>query len=123
MNTVRNICFLFLYGTGIFISPSCQYAPPGIPFPVQEAEFSQPDSFTFKFSEGEKIKWETPKPDSIKPFKEIKIDFEKLPSAPLDMGDFRPMSKPMEVTKFDLNILPGTLFDLDKVPSKKFTFK
>jgi signal transduction histidine kinase/ligand-binding sensor domain-containing protein len=123
MNRVRNIYFLFLYGIGITIFQSCQHAPRNIPFPVQETEYSQPVSSPFKFSEGWKIKWENAKPDSTKPFKEIKIDFEKLPSKPFDLGDFRPMSKPMEETKFDLDNLPDTLLDIDRVPAKKIKFK
>ncbi len=123
MNRIRNICFLFLCVTGIFIFPSCKQAPRDIPFPAEETEFSQPVSSAFTFSAGERVKWETAKPDSTKPFKEIKIDFEKLPSQPFNLSDFKPMPKPIEETKFVLDDLPDTVFDLDKIPAKKFTFK
>jgi signal transduction histidine kinase/ligand-binding sensor domain-containing protein len=123
MNRVRKICFLFLGGTSIFILPSCQQPLRDIPFPGAETEFSQPVSAAFSFSDGEKIKWETPAPDTAKPFKEIKIDFERLPTNPFDLGDFSPLSKPMDETKFDLDHLPDTLLDLGSIPAKKINFK
>ena len=123
MNRIQKNCFLFLCVMGILIFPSCQKAPRDIPFPAEETEFSQPVSTPFTWSEGEKIKWETPGPDSTKPFKEIKIDFGKLPSQPFNLSDFKPMPKPIEETKFNLDDLPDTVFDLDKVPGKKIKFK
>jgi signal transduction histidine kinase/ligand-binding sensor domain-containing protein len=123
MNRIRKICFLLISGTVIFILPSCKQAPQDIPFPGDETEFPQPVSSTFKFSEGKKIKWEPVAPDSVKPFKNTKIDFEKLPSVPFDLGDFHPMLKPMVETKFDLDLLPDTLLDIDMIPAKKINFK
>ena len=107
MKETWKIYFLFLCGTGILIFTSCQEAPRDIPFPGDETEFSQPVSAAFTFSEGEKIKWETAKQDSTKPFKELKIDFEKLPSEPFNLSDFKPIPKPIEETKFDLGNLPA----------------
>ena len=123
MNRIQNIIFLFLCGTVICIFLSCQNAPRDIPFPAEETEFPQPVSSAFTFSAGERVKWETAKPDSTKPFKEIKIDFEKLRSEPFALSDFKPMPGSVKETKFDLDDLPDTLFDLDRIPAKKITFK
>jgi signal transduction histidine kinase/ligand-binding sensor domain-containing protein len=123
MKTFVNFCLLSACLSGIIFIQSCKYTPSGIPFPEHETEFAQPVTMPYKLSEPKKIKWESPNPDSIKPITETKLDFNKLPSKPFDIGDFRPFKKPMNGMKFDLNSLPVTTFDLDKLPSQKITFK
>ncbi|HYM94041.1 MAG TPA: two-component regulator propeller domain-containing protein, partial [Chitinophagaceae bacterium] len=123
MNPFVNKRQLFVCALGIIFIEACNSVPPAIPFPENETEFSQPVSMPFKFSEPKKITWETPNPDSIKPITETKLDFNKLPSKPFDIGDFHPLKKPMDEINFDLNHLPDTVFDLNKLPSQKFTFR
>ncbi len=123
MNRVRNIFFLFLCAAGMVIFQSCQHTPRNIPFPADETEFSQPVSYPFTFSEEKKIKWAEPNPDSIKGITESKMDFDKLPSEPFDIGEFHPLPRPIEVNHFDLNNLPDTPIDINHLPSQKFAFK
>jgi signal transduction histidine kinase/ligand-binding sensor domain-containing protein len=122
MNPVRNFSFVFLYGAAICLFQSCQNTPANIPFPENETEFAQPVSVPYKFSESKKVKWEVSRFDSIKPVTIRKIDFKTLPSEPFELGDFHPLVKPIEVIKLNWNHLPDTVFDLDKIPSQKFSF-
>ena len=105
----------------LFIS-SCKNTS-NIPFPENESEFAQPVSKLFKLSEPQKIKWEIPNPDSIKPVTQTKIDLDKLPTKPFDMGGFQPFAKPMTETKIDWNNLPDTAFSYEDLPTQKLKFK
>ena len=123
MKKFRNYFLLFIGFIFTVFVPGCKNDVQHVPFPEQETEFLQPVSLPFQFSEPKKVKWEMPNPDSIKPVRDAKLDFNKLPFDSFDIGDFRPMPKPMEESKFSLNNLPDTVFDLEKLPSQKFKFK
>jgi signal transduction histidine kinase/ligand-binding sensor domain-containing protein len=106
----------------IIFSAACHNNDVNIPFPETETEFARPQSVPLVFSDPKNIHWEKPIPDSIKPVAESKIDFKKLPSKPFDIGSFTPLGKPLELLSSNINRLPDTSYDLNNLPSKKFTY-
>lgn len=122
MNLPKTDLIILFSALALFYTPSCKNANT-IPFPENETDFPQPVSKPFKFSEPQKIKWETPKPDIIKPTTQTNIDINKLPSKPFDISGFQPFKNPMTGTKIDWDHLPGTTFNLKNLPTEKLRFK
>jgi signal transduction histidine kinase/ligand-binding sensor domain-containing protein len=61
--------------------------------------------------------------DSIGKVEVTKLDFNALPSKPFDMGDEKPLLKPMDEKKIDWNSILDTAFNLKDLPTEKLTLK
>jgi signal transduction histidine kinase/streptogramin lyase len=102
---------------------ACNNAPHNVPFPQQGSEFIKPVTEKLVFSEPKKLNWVHVSPDSVKPI-ERKIDFNKIPSRPIDMGIPKPLTSLVKDTIFNLdNIASDTAFNFAKMPVKQLTFK
>jgi len=94
-----------------------------IPFPADETEFPQPVAKPLTFEKPQKYTWVIPNPDSVKPVTVTKVDFDKLPTTPFDISEFRPLTKPMTETKIDWDHLPDTTFSVKNLPTEKLKFR
>jgi signal transduction histidine kinase/ligand-binding sensor domain-containing protein len=112
------LCFLFLLALA-----ACNTSPRNIPFPQQESEFTAPKTEKLTFSEPTKFEWITINRDSFQSARTEKIDLDKIPSKPIDLGNATPLLKPMKDTAFDLNSFKDTTFNLETFPSQKLKFK
>nr|HPH18118.1 two-component regulator propeller domain-containing protein [Haliscomenobacter sp.] len=119
---LNNAALLFRFLFLLLVFGSCDTAPRNIPFPTSDASYSQPTTGKLRFSEPQKLSWITMHPDSVQVV-ESKFDLNKIPSKPIALGNPAPLSIPMEDHPFDLAHMPDTVFNLDKIPSHKLTFK
>jgi signal transduction histidine kinase/ligand-binding sensor domain-containing protein len=94
-----------------------------IPFPLAESGYAQPVSRPFKFSESYPIQWKEINGDSIKPPKAISLDFEKLPSRPFTINDFKPLKSPVQVKKLDWDNIPDSAVNLDTIAEQPVNFQ
>jgi len=113
----------FVLSVILFLIPACKNSAENIPFPNKETIFTQPVAVSLKFTEPKKVKWASIPADSIKMPAVKKIDFEKLPAQPVDMGNFIPLLKPAEEVNIAFNGLPDTVIDLNKLPIRKPVLK
>jgi signal transduction histidine kinase/ligand-binding sensor domain-containing protein len=96
---------------------ACKNSVHEIPFPADETGFSQPVAQPVQFSAAKKIKW----PEKISHFKlqRRKFDFARLPARIFDSTGFIPFSKSPETVPFHMDSLKETLFNYDKLPTKR----
>ena len=122
MNKTKAYCYqLSAIAILIIIFSSCNNSE-NIPFPEAELGYTQPVTVPLVFSAAKKLKWDTAKKGGIKPVIQ-KLDIDALPAIPYDSTGFKPFSKSPEVVSFNYQSLPGTDFNLDKLPSKPLEFK
>jgi signal transduction histidine kinase/ligand-binding sensor domain-containing protein len=95
----------------------CSNTSDQVPFPHDETEFTQPVTKPFKFSEPTTIKWKTVRADSIKPPTIKKFSLDKIPSKPFNIGNAKPLPKPLTEKPFDWNSLPDTVFNINDLPA------
>jgi signal transduction histidine kinase/streptogramin lyase len=120
--TAKNIQWGMVFFIACIFISGCKNFNSAIPFPADETEYSKTVSRPFKFSEAKKIEWAITDPDSIKSFPEKKFDFNQLPAKPFDIGEPKPLLKPLSEQKFDIDALPDTVFNYDKLPTQKLKF-
>ena len=111
-------CFLFLIALG-----ACNTSTRNVPFPKEESEFTAPATEKLSFSEPKKFEWITKSLDSFQPARTEKLDLDKIPSKPIDLGNATPLLQPMKDTAFDLKSFPDTAFNIETAPSQKLKFK
>jgi signal transduction histidine kinase/CheY-like chemotaxis protein/ligand-binding sensor domain-containing protein len=95
---------------------SCNNRPVDIPFPISDSGYPQPVQQPLQFSPPKKLKWVTLKTGSIKPSVR-KLDIDALPSTHYDPSGFKPFGKTPEIIHLDINSLPDTALNLDKIPA------
>ena len=102
---------------------ACGNKKRNIPFPAQGSEYLPPTIEKLTYSESQKLNWVYVNPDSVKP-QEKKLDFSKIPSRPIDLGNPKPIKSRVTDTIFNLNnIAADSTFNMAKMPVKPLKFK
>jgi signal transduction histidine kinase/ligand-binding sensor domain-containing protein len=107
----------------LLLAAACNTSPRNIPFPQQESEFAVPVTEPLSFSEPQPLNWTTINTDSTTPAKTVPFNLDKIPSKPIDLGNFTPLLKPITDSVFDWNNYPDVPFDLEKIPAQPLKFK
>ncbi|HSB93116.1 MAG TPA: two-component regulator propeller domain-containing protein, partial [Flavitalea sp.] len=94
-----------------------------VPLPAEESNLAVPKSRSFSFSEPQQIDWKVTNPDSIKPLPVTHFNFNKVPSRPFDIGEARPLLKPMLEANIDWNIVKDTVFSIKNLPTRKIKYR
>jgi signal transduction histidine kinase/ligand-binding sensor domain-containing protein len=99
---------------------SCRNEPAEVSLP-QETEFPKPITTAVSLSEPIPISW----PDNFTSFKtQVRpFDINKLPLRIFDSTGFTPFPKKPTEVRFDYEHLKDTVFDYDKLPSKKLVIE
>src|SRR6185312_12239205 len=121
MNKTKTYCYQLSAIVILIITFSCNNSE-NIPFPDSELGYSQPVTVPLVFSDAKPLKWDTVKKGGITPVMQ-KLDIDALPAIPYDSTGFKSFSKSPQEVKFDFNSLPGTDFNIDKLPSKPLELK
>jgi signal transduction histidine kinase/ligand-binding sensor domain-containing protein len=101
---------------------SCDRKQASVAFPLNETEFSIPESQPLSFSEPKKIEWLVNDSTTFSPPLVKKVDLENVPAKPFYPDGFFPLKRPMEVASLDFNILPDTLFNGKDLPASPIDF-
>jgi len=113
-----------LYAAILFllILASCSSKHAEVPFPVNDSTKPQPVSQPLQFGAPKKINWATIKSGEFNMVTK-KLDLDALPTSPYDSFGFKPFLSPPEVAKFDINALPDTALDLNKISFQPISFR
>ncbi|MBN8578359.1 MAG: hypothetical protein J0L66_15545 [Cytophagales bacterium] len=111
---MRYLPWLLFYA--LLLTYGCNNTSDTIPFPAEETEFTQPVTKPFKFTDPVTIKWRTVRADSIKPPTIKKFYLDKIPARPFNLGNARPLARPLTEKPFDWNSLPDTVFNINDLP-------
>lgn len=101
----------------LLLISACSNTSDHVPFPADETEYSQPVTKPFKFSEPLTIKWKNVGKDSIKPPSIKKFSLDKIPSRPFNIGNAKPLAKPLTEKPFDWNSIPDSAFNINDLPA------
>lgn len=110
-----------LYVIAVFIISSCNNLS-NKSKTSQPPAFKQPVVQELKYSKTKKINWNAIVTAHVQPLFHS-LDFNKLPSAPYDTTDFKPLSKPVEQATLNFKTLPAKNLDIDLLPAKPLKFK
>ena len=112
------LCMILLF----MLAFSCDRKQESVAFPLNETEFSIPESQPLSFSEPKKIEWLVNDSTTFSPPLVKKVDLENVPAKPFYPDGFFPLKRPMEVASLDFNILPDTLFNGKDLPASPIDF-
>ena len=119
---LRNYFYLLFITGIIFAISSCTHKTKDISPDADQTTNQQSAIQHLSFSKPHKLNWNTLKTVRVTPVVKS-LNLDNLPSLPYDSVEFKPFSKPMQESKFDINALPSKHLDIDKLPSKSLTCK
>ncbi|MEB2783257.1 ATP-binding protein [Algoriphagus persicinus] len=107
--------YFYLLGL-IGLASACQQGQE-VPFPENPSQYQEPLVEPFEIPQGKPIKWSKIPTEKVPKAVNYPIDFNKLPSKPFDILDFKPLESPPktipiawedeEEIKLDLDTIPG----------------
>ena len=77
-----------MYSLLLMLAAACNTSPRNIPFPQQELEYKAPVTEALSFSQPQQLNWITINTDSTTPAKTVPFNLDKIPSKPIDLGNF-----------------------------------
>ena len=118
-----NFCSLLIITcTALLCLASCNSNVEDVPFPVTDSVWPQPVSQPLKLPAAKKLNAETLKTGGVNPTIK-RLDIDALPHTPYDVYGFKAFTSAPQQVYFDLNALPSSAFNLDKIASKPLRFK
>lgn len=88
----------------------------------ERAEFADADTSSLELSKPKKLNWSAIKSVAANPTVQS-LDISKLPVSRFDSSDFRPFTKPVTETSFNINSLQAKNFDIEKLSIQPLNFK
>ena len=89
-------------------------------FPDNTLGDKQPLSKPLVFSQSQPLSGKEISADSIKPYKTISLDIDKLPAKYFTVNDFKPFKNPIQPKNFDLDNLPDSNVNFDTITAIPF---
>jgi signal transduction histidine kinase/streptogramin lyase len=116
-------CSLLIIAFAVLLSlASCNSTVEDIPFPISDSAWPQPVSQPLKLFAAKKLNVETLKTGGVKPTIK-RLDIDALPHTPYDVYGFKAFTSAPQQVYFDINGLPSSAFNLNKIASKPLRFK
>ncbi|WP_320055335.1 ATP-binding protein [Algoriphagus halophytocola] len=101
---------------------SCQQSA-NVPFPENPSAYQQPVVHPFELPEPDSLGWKEITADLLPSHVAVPLDFDKIPSQPFSIHDFKPLNSPLSKIPFDWNELQDISYHLDSAASEQISVR
>jgi hypothetical protein len=102
---------------------ACNSYPDPVPFTETETEFQKPLSEKIRFTKSSALEWVYIDGDTLPAPLQKTLKLDKLPSKPFSGLNKTPLLKPMDIHRFNPELLKDTIFNLEKIPARNLYIK